>query len=247
MLERKLTFIPADFLGIILLARQGTGYYVGFLGRRHGSPDTFCEPFTVLTIHDQVVLRVNSCRFSPTDLHWPQFPTRSRRRSKHTERAYSLPGRHSSSSSITPPRAGSSLTAATTASSRLLSRGCQRAWLATPPRIIENSLPHYRIFWPFGGDQPLNAILCAEKHETSYELLEVRSGHGLRPICRTGYTPSGTIDAVKAEARDVLTNAFGKDGAAKRERLQALRKAVLGEWEEGGASRRDVEAFLNSL
>ena len=45
VLERKLTFNPADLPGIILLAGQGTGNDVGFLRRRHGSPDTFCEPF----------------------------------------------------------------------------------------------------------------------------------------------------------------------------------------------------------
>ena len=103
------------------------------------------------------------------------------------------------------------------------------------------------IFWPFGADQPLNAVLCTDNHQISYELFEIRTGHGLKPICRSGYTPVGTIEAIKTEARDVLTKAFGEDGAAKRERLQILRKGVLGEWEEGGASRCDVEAFLSGL
>ena len=101
--------------------------------------------------------------------------------------------------------------------------------------------------WPFGADQPLNTFLCTEQHQIAYELLEVRTGNGLKPICRTGYTPIGTVDAVREEAMDVLTKAFGDDGKAKRERLQVLRKAMLEEWEEGGSSRRDVIAFLNTL
>ena len=80
-----------------------------------------------------------------------------------------------------------------------------------------------------------------------YELFEVRSGRGLKPIYRNGYTPKGTIEAVKAEAHEILAKAFGKDGAEKRARLEELQKKVLGEWEEGGSSRRDVSNFLDTL
>ena len=103
------------------------------------------------------------------------------------------------------------------------------------------------ILWPFRADQPLNAILLTETQQCAYELLEVRSGDGLRPICRTGYTPVGTLDAVQEEARNVLAKAFGTDGEEKRVRLEVLRKAMMGEWEEGGSSRRDVIEFLDSL
>ena len=105
-----------------------------------------------------------------------------------------------------------------------------------------------RIFWPFFGDQALNAIHCAAHLEIAYELLEVRSGaHGLKRIYRTGRTPLGTVEAVLAEMRAVLRNAFGADGAGKRERLEEMRRAVNGQWDEDGASRRDVLAFLDNL
>ncbi|KAI0743908.1 UDP-Glycosyltransferase/glycogen phosphorylase [Daedaleopsis nitida] len=104
-----------------------------------------------------------------------------------------------------------------------------------------------QILWPFGGDQPLNAVHIADNLQIGYELLQVRSGHGLKQIYRTGYTPKGTIEAVKAEAREVLAKAFGEDGAKRRERLQAVRKNVTSEWEDGGASKRDVSAFLDTL
>nr|VWP02307.1 Trihydroxynaphthalene reductase (EC (T3HN reductase) [Ganoderma boninense] len=104
-----------------------------------------------------------------------------------------------------------------------------------------------RIFWPFGGDQPQNAVHIADQLQVGYELLEVRTGAGLNPIYRTGYTPKGTIEAIKAEVRDVLQKAFGEDGAKKRAKLEVLRKAVNGEWEEGGTSRKEAALFLDSL
>ncbi|KAI9066602.1 glycosyltransferase family 1 protein [Trametes sanguinea] len=110
-----------------------------------------------------------------------------------------------------------------------------------------------QIFWPFEADQPLNAVRLTEHFDAAYELLEVRTGLGLKPLYRTGKAPTGTLDAIKAEARDVLKRAFGEEGAVKRARALKLREAVLAEWEEpagenqGGASRRDFEAFVDAL
>lgn len=83
--------------------------------------------------------------------------------------------------------------------------------------------------------------------QIAYELIEVRTGLGLHTIYRNGRTPVGTVDAVKAEVRDVLAKAFGADGAEKRARLLALRDRVNRDWDEGGPSLRDVTAFLQSL
>ena len=103
------------------------------------------------------------------------------------------------------------------------------------------------IGWPFIGDQPLNTIHLTETLDTGYELLEVRTGHGLRPIYRHGKTPTGTAEAVRAEATDVLKRAFGEEGMAKRARLLALKERLDAAWGKGGASRKDVEAFLDTL
>ena len=89
--------------------------------------------------------------------------------------------------------------------------------------------------------------MVTDKHKIGYELFEVRSGHGLKKIYHTGSTPTGTVEAVKLEARNVLTRAFGKEGDAQREELLALRERLLGEWAEDGASRKGVEAFLDCL
>ncbi|OBZ67123.1 Anthocyanidin 3-O-glucosyltransferase [Grifola frondosa] len=70
--------------------------------------------------------------------------------------------------------------------------------------------------------------------DAAYELIEVRTGKGLLPILRTGYTPIGTPEAVRNEAKDVLTKAFGEDGERKRAKLQALKKALAESWAEDG-------------
>ena len=93
----------------------------------------------------------------------------------------------------------------------------------------------------------MNAVHISDQLQIGYELLEVRTGHGLEPIYRTGYTPKGTIEALKAEIRDVLQKAFGEDGAKRRARLEEVRKVVSGEWENGGLSRKEATEFLDRL
>ncbi|KAI9066615.1 glycosyltransferase family 1 protein [Trametes sanguinea] len=103
------------------------------------------------------------------------------------------------------------------------------------------------IVWPFHADQPLNAVRISEVLEVGYELIEVRTGHGTHPLHRNGRKPVGTIEALEAELKDVLTKAFGEDGAQKRKNLLPLSSAFTHEWEQGGASHRDVRAFLDTL
>ena len=82
----------------------------------------------------------------------------------------------------------------------------------------------------------------------AYELFEVRTGDdGLKPVYRLGHAPTGTISAIQQEARDVFGKAFGEDGDVKRVNVLALKKAFDSSWEEGGASRRELEAFMKSI
>ncbi len=101
--------------------------------------------------------------------------------------------------------------------------------------------------WPFGVDQPCNAIHLTDNLDVAYELMEVRSGLGLKPLYRNGKTPVGTIEALKEEARDTLSKAFGEDGAQKRAKLLELRQAILAEHEDEGLAKRDLEALANSF
>ncbi len=93
----------------------------------------------------------------------------------------------------------------------------------------------------------MNAVHLSANLDVAYELVEVRHGSGLGTIYRTGKTPSGTIDAVKAEFTNVLDRAFGRDGEDKRVRLQTLKATLEGAWKEDGVARRDVRQLLESI
>lgn len=129
----------------------------------------------------------------------------------------------------------------------------RRALVSPSPILRRSTSTHgvalvHSILWPFGGDQPLNAVHISEQLKVGYELIEVRTGPaGLHTIRRNGRTPVGTIEAIKSEVSDVLAKAYGPDGAEKRERLATLTHAVTHEWEEGGGALRDVTAFLDAL
>ncbi|KAL1948024.1 hypothetical protein VTO73DRAFT_12099 [Trametes versicolor] len=103
------------------------------------------------------------------------------------------------------------------------------------------------IVWPIVMDQPPNAVHLVDNLDVAYELVEVRHGSGLSTIYRTGKTPNGSINAVKAEIGDVLDRAFGKDGEEKRARLKALKTTLEGAWKEDGAARRDALQLLESI
>lgn len=96
-------------------------------------------------------------------------------------------------------------------------------------------------------DQALNALSMTYYHDAAYELIEVRTEHGLRPLHRTGKAPQGTVEAVKREARDVLTKAFGPDGDEKRVRAVRLQKRFHQAWNENGSSKRDMDSFMDCL
>ena len=105
---------------------------------------------------------------------------------------------------------------------------------------------HIRICWPMGSDQPLNAVHLTENHEVAYELMEVRNGNGLKPIYRTGKAHSGSVDAIKEEARVVLVKAFGVDGQKKRANAKKLKNQVDEAWKEGGPADLDMNSFVQT-
>jgi len=102
------------------------------------------------------------------------------------------------------------------------------------------------ICWPFFGDQPLNAAHLSVDLEVAYELIEVRTGSGLKPLHRTGKAPKGTVSAVREEAASVLERAFGEDGQKKRANMRKLQEDVLRSLSEG-TSHSDMKALVISL
>ncbi|THH28048.1 hypothetical protein EUX98_g6129, partial [Antrodiella citrinella] len=103
------------------------------------------------------------------------------------------------------------------------------------------------ICWPFTADQPANAVCLTEVHDVAYELLEVRTGNGLKPILRTGKAPANTMEALRAEVNEVLDKAFGDDGARKRANAKKLQRQFESAWDKDGLASIEMKRFLDTL
>ena len=106
-----------------------------------------------------------------------------------------------------------------------------------------SSQSYCRIAWPLDADQPVNAAYITLSLDVAFEMVEVRTGLGLKPLYR-GACPTGTVEAVAAEARSILQKARGSDGERKRRNAESLRDKWRGEWEEGGDALKDLRQFL---
>lgn len=92
----------------------------------------------------------------------------------------------------------------------------------------------------------MNAMYISDVHDFGYELFNVRNGGGLRPILRrNGYTPTGTVEAVREEFIDVLERAFGPEGAKKRSNVERIRDGIAEGWAPGGESWKELEKLFN--
>lgn len=83
--------------------------------------------------------------------------------------------------------------------------------------------------------------------DIAYELYEVRTEDGLKPIHHLGRAPEGTEDSVRWEAKVILQLAFGEDGRRKRRNVEKLRARLREAWAEDGPATRELRAFVSSL
>lgn len=101
---------------------------------------------------------------------------------------------------------------------------------------------------PFDADQPMNAASLSSIHNVAYELFELRTGEGLRPIHRLGdRTPEGTVESVRREFNDVLIKIRGDDGAIKRANVKALYDQLKEQWAPGGYSWKEIERCIDAI
>ncbi|GJJ16199.1 hypothetical protein Clacol_010495 [Clathrus columnatus] len=99
------------------------------------------------------------------------------------------------------------------------------------------------IAWPLSADQPVNAAYTSSILNIAYELFETRIRSGLRPLYR-GIEPQGTLEAIETEIRNVLQQAWGCDGARKRENILKLKEKLNIAWNEDGEARIEFLEFL---
>ncbi|KAF8577002.1 glycosyltransferase family 1 protein [Ramaria rubella] len=102
------------------------------------------------------------------------------------------------------------------------------------------------IAWPMEVDQPATAAHLTLVLDVAFEMLEVRTGPGLKPLWR-GIQPVGTDEAVTAEARNVIRGTRSPEGVRKRKKAEALRDRLKKEWEEGGASLSNLRELLTDV
>jgi len=78
----------------------------------------------------------------------------------------------------------------------------------------------------------------------SFELIEVRTGLGLKPMYGTGRVPRGTREAVGNEIREIIDECRGEVGREKRRNAQRLKGELAEAWGEDGVARAALRAFL---
>ena len=102
-----------------------------------------------------------------------------------------------------------------------------------------------RICWPFSVDQPVAAAHLTENLKVAFELFQVRTGNGLKPLARNGLTAEGTREAVGIEIRQTIDLCQSEKGQAKRNNAEQLKVKFAKAWEDDGAARQEIRTFLH--
>ncbi|KIJ46305.1 glycosyltransferase family 1 protein [Sphaerobolus stellatus SS14] len=83
----------------------------------------------------------------------------------------------------------------------------------------------------------------------SYQLVETRTGAGLKPLKRgplkRGVKPEGTLEAIEKEARWILADARGPNGKIKRQNAEAIKVKMGKAWKEGGEAITQLRELLS--
>ena len=102
-----------------------------------------------------------------------------------------------------------------------------------------------RIFFPLSVDQPFNAAHVTENLHAAFELFQVRSGEGLKPLHRNGLTPAGSHEAVGIEVRQTIDLCRSEKGQEIRNNAEKLKVQFAKAWKEDGSARQEIRKFLN--
>ncbi|KAF8802209.1 UDP-Glycosyltransferase/glycogen phosphorylase [Phlegmacium glaucopus] len=100
------------------------------------------------------------------------------------------------------------------------------------------------ICWPFDADQPAAAAHLTENLNVAFELFQVRTGEGLKPIHRSGLVPKGTREAVGIELRQTIDLCRGEKGQELRRNAEQFKVNFANAWKEDGIARREIRNFL---
>ncbi|KAJ7671650.1 UDP-Glycosyltransferase/glycogen phosphorylase [Mycena polygramma] len=102
------------------------------------------------------------------------------------------------------------------------------------------------ICWPFDADQPAAAKHLTHNLNVAFELMEVRTGLGLKAPYGSNKAPRGTREAVGIEIREIIHQARGDVGEEKRKNVEQLKQELNKAWNDDGAAKCALKAFLKT-
>jgi len=100
------------------------------------------------------------------------------------------------------------------------------------------------ICWPITADQPAAAAHLTENLNVAFELYQVRTGDGLKPLARNGLAAEGTREAVGIEIRQTIDLCRGEKGQVKRSNAEQLKVKFGKAWEDDGTARQEIRKVL---
>ena len=101
-----------------------------------------------------------------------------------------------------------------------------------------------RICWPITADQPAAAAHLTENLNVAFELYQVRTGDGLKPLARNGFAAEGTREAVGAEIRQTIDLCRSEKGQEMRRNAEQLKLKFAKAWEDDGTARQEIRKVL---
>jgi hypothetical protein len=95
------------------------------------------------------------------------------------------------------------------------------------------------------ADQPAAAAHLTENLNVAFELFQVRTGGGLKPVARNGIAVEGTREAVGIELRQTIDLCRSEKGQEMKSNAGQLKVKFAQTWEENGMARQEIHKFLH--
>ena len=105
--------------------------------------------------------------------------------------------------------------------------------------------PFCRICWPISADQPAAAAHLTTNLNVAFELFQVRTGDGVKPLARNGIAAAGTREAVGVEIRQTIDLSRSEKGQEMRRNAEQIKVKFARTWEEGGMAKQEIRKFLD--
>ena len=79
----------------------------------------------------------------------------------------------------------------------------------------------------------------------AFELYQVRTGDGLKPLARSGIAAEGTREAVGNEIRQTIDQCRSEKGHVMRNNAEQLKLKFAKAWEDDGIARQEIRKVLH--